>query len=157
MEREKCPTEFQALTPQATPQAGEMSSHGAADLCPISIQIPLRDNDGRPYGADLSSAINLLDRRFGGVTVFRECIGAWRGQHEPSWRIEVAVPSERIDEVIEAGVSIGRRLGQRAMYIAVGLPMVRIIEINGLNRAHEGGGKSDDPRETDIAGCARRT
>ena len=157
MKREKPMNELIPLIQPAVSQTQVEDGHSASALCPISLQVPLRGNDGVPFGPELQSVVNLLDQRFGGVTVFRECMGAWQGQHEPSWRLEVAVECERIEEVVDAAVSIGRRLGQRALYVTVGLPTVRIIEINGLNRAHEGAGKSDGPRETDIVGCARRT
>ncbi len=61
---------------------------------------------------------------FGGYTLEGPFQGAWvaddgRVYDETSYRLEVLVAAERLSEARELFVSIGRRLGQRAIYFEV--------------------------------------
>lgn len=70
-----------------------------------------------------------MRRQFGAYTILGVRDGVWEGQAEPSQWIEVAVPMERVPELRELVYSIGKKLGQKAMYFNAPPPTVEIIEI----------------------------
>ena len=68
--------------------------------------------------------MNLVRDTFGGYTLEGPFQGAWvaddgRAYEETSYRLEVLVSPDRLNEVRELFTRIGRRLGQRAMYLEV--------------------------------------
>lgn len=102
----------------------------AERLCPCSFQIPLKLNDGSDTPIqDLILIYQALRRQFGAYTILGVRDGVWEGQSEPSQWIEVAVPMERVPELRELVYSIGKKLGQKAMYFNAPPPTVELIEI----------------------------
>jgi len=67
--------------------------------------------------------------------------GVWEGLVEPSMRVEVAVPAERLQELEAFVYEIGERLGQKEMYFNQGTPCVRLLKIKhpAAIRSSEGG------------------
>jgi hypothetical protein len=67
--------------------------------------------------------------------------GSWEGLTEPSIRVEVAVPAERLQELEAFVYEIGERLGQEEMYFNQGTPCVKLLKIKHSvgKRSSEGG------------------
>ena len=73
-----------------------------------------------------------MNKKFGAYTPLAgtgDRGGRWEQQSEPSMRIEIAVPAERVEEVHQFVFAIGKRLGQKTMYFKAGPPCVEIIKI----------------------------
>ncbi len=99
-------------------------------LCPCRLLIPTSYNDGRSVEpAKVVKILQSLDRQFGGYSVIG-VEGSWFGQKEESIRVEVAIPEERVKELEAVVYSIGKELGQKAMYFEVGPPSVNILTID---------------------------
>jgi hypothetical protein len=95
-----------------------------------TFQVPLYYNDGREVEPEVILEIKqTLDRQFGGYTILGIDEGSWFGQVERSLRIEVAVPKKRIAELRKVVITIGKKLGQKAMYFNAPPPSVEIIDI----------------------------
>lgn len=71
-----------------------------------------------------------MRRQFGFWTELGTRDGVWEGQSEPSLWIEIAIPQSRIPELRELVYSIGKRLGQKAMYFDAPPPTVEIFPID---------------------------
>lgn len=119
-----------------------MSTSSEALLCPCQFQLVLRYNPepGALFGRDiepevLASIFRDLNMTFGNWTPLGTAgqsglpDGQWEGQAEPSVRIEVAVPQDRVEEVEKFVIEVGKRLKQKAMYFVAGPPSAKIIEI----------------------------
>jgi hypothetical protein len=67
--------------------------------------------------------------------------GSWEGLVEPSMRVEVAVPAERLPELEAFVYEIGERLGQKEMYFNQGTPCVKLLKIKhpSATKSSEGG------------------
>ena len=111
-------------------------------LCPCEFQLVLvynpdpGESKGRKVEPEVLAGIFTdLNTRFGnytplGVAGSEEVPGGrWEGQVEPSMRIEVAVPEERIPELERFVYEIGVRLKQKVMYFKKGPPCVKLIQI----------------------------
>lgn len=87
--------------------------------------VPIRLNDGSATPAELLNEIEIgLAVQFGGCTNEGLVRGYWhdeQGQrfHDESYKISVVCENERYQEAVEAVISIGKRLGQLAMYFEV--------------------------------------
>jgi hypothetical protein len=100
-------------------------------LCACRFQIVLVLNDGTETPPELLVEIYAAMRRqFGQWTVLGVRDGEWDGQAEPSQWIEMSVPPSRVEELRQLVYSIGKRLGQRAMYFDAPPPTVEIITID---------------------------
>ncbi len=55
--------------------------------------------------------------------------GCWEGQCEGVMEIEVAVVPRRVNDLRKLVLSIGKELGQRAMYFDVPEPTVEILDV----------------------------
>jgi hypothetical protein len=118
-------------------------------LCPCEFQLVLVYNPepGETVGKEIEAEVleviyNELNTRFGAWTPLAPTGkrgGQWEGQAEPSIRIEVAVPPDRVQEVRQYVIEIGEQLGQKAMYFKAGPPCVEIIDIETQKK--ERGGK----------------
>jgi hypothetical protein len=91
----------------------------------VVTRIPTHRNDGSKITPRQRRALLTLVRdTFGGYTLEGPFQGAWvaddgQAYEEASYRLEVVVPSERLNEARELFVLIGKRLGQRAIYFEV--------------------------------------
>lgn len=120
-------------------------------LCQCGFQLVLAYNPepGQLYGRRiepeiLAEILTGINRRFGDYSVFGPPAdsvpsGTYKGQTEPSVRIEVAVPQERIQELRQYVIEIGEKLGQKAMYFIAGPPSVEIIQIEKKPKVSERG------------------
>lgn len=99
-------------------------------LCPCVLQLPLVYNDGRKVARSLvESVMSELDQRFNGCTLLGRCVGYWRGQQEPSVRIEVAVAADRVPELKSFVRRVGELLGQECIYFDHRPPSVELLPI----------------------------
>ena len=101
--------------------------------CACWVQIPLSyaGPDGRPANPVeeevISDLLGVFSRQFGGWTPLGESSGSWVNPQDPpeepieerSFRIEVAVLPERIEEFKEVVYAIGKRLKQKMMYFNI--------------------------------------
>src|ERR1043166_2679408 len=95
---------------------------------PCEIGIPLADNDGREFDPEvIKDVLKVLDRQFGRYTIKGVLEGAWFGQTEKSWRIEVDVEPERVHVLRQLVYAIGKQLGQKEMYFNVPPPSVQNV------------------------------
>ncbi|HVS39906.1 MAG TPA: hypothetical protein VMS17_30390 [Gemmataceae bacterium] len=91
----------------------------------VVTRIPTHRNDGSKVSTRERRAILTLVRNtFGGYSLEGPFQGAWvaddgRAYEETSYRLEVLVPPERMKEARELFMQIGKRLGQRAVYLEV--------------------------------------
>jgi hypothetical protein len=91
----------------------------------VVTRIPTHRNDGaRINPRERRAILTLVRDTFGGYTLEGPFQGAWvaddgRVYEETSYRLEVLVAPERLNEARELFASIGRRLGQRAIYFEV--------------------------------------
>ena len=70
----------------------------------VQIFLPLHDNDGRPFAADLFAAIRTeLAHRFGGVTAFMRspAVGIWKDDDGVARRDEIVVFEVMTEDVDE--------------------------------------------------------
>jgi hypothetical protein len=132
---------------------GIMDWMNAELLCPCEFQLVLVYNPepGELFGREvepevLGGIFSDLKRRFGNYTPLgtagRDGVpgGSWEGQVEPSVRIEIAVPEDRIPELERFVGEIGVRLKQEAMYFKIGAPCVKIIKVrNPEGKVAQGG------------------
>jgi thiamine biosynthesis lipoprotein ApbE len=88
--------------------------------------VPTSRNDGTPVAEQEIEAILLaLTAQFRGVTLEGTTIGHWTdpvdGKHyrDQGLKLSVVCANEMLAEAEAAVLSIGRRLGQRAMYFEV--------------------------------------
>lgn len=101
--------------------------------CPCRFRLPLQYNDGTEVEPEKLVAIfQDLDRQFSGHTNHGVSQGSWEGQVEPMLTIEVAVSPNRLEEFRQVVYSIGKSLGQHAMYLDAPPPTVEIIPIDGI-------------------------
>ena len=100
-------------------------------LCACRFQIPLMLNSGDEIPPEtLVEVIASIRRQFGAFTNLGVMQGEWEGQSEPSQWIEIAIPESRVPELKELVYSIGKRLGQKAMYFDAPPPTVEILPID---------------------------
>jgi hypothetical protein len=91
----------------------------------VVTRIPTHRNDGSKITrSQRRSLLNLVRDTFGGYSLEGPFEGAWvaedgRAYEETSYRLEVLVPPQRVDEARELFISIGKQLGQRAIYFEV--------------------------------------
>jgi hypothetical protein len=91
----------------------------------VITRIPTHRNDGSKISKRERRAIlNVARDTFGGYSLEGPFQGAWiaddgRVYEETSYRLEVVVPSERVSEVREMFIRIGKLLGQRAIFFEV--------------------------------------
>lgn len=91
----------------------------------VITRIPTHRNDGTKItNRERRKLLNLVRDQFGGYTLEGPFQGAWvaddgRTYEETSYRLEVLVPAERVSEVRELFMQMGRQLGQRAIYFEV--------------------------------------
>src|SRR4029453_9724291 len=91
----------------------------------VITRIPTHRNDRSKVGRkELRGILNRVCDAFGGYTLEGPFQGAWvadDGQRyeETSYRLEVIVAPEEVNEARELFVSIGAQLGQRAIYFEV--------------------------------------
>jgi hypothetical protein len=91
----------------------------------VITRIPTHRNDGSKVSQrERRELLKLVRDSFGGYTLEGPFHGAWvaddgRAYEETSYRLEVLVPPKRLKAVRELFKRIGRRLGQRAIYLEV--------------------------------------
>jgi hypothetical protein len=110
-------------------------------LIPCQFDLPLADNDGKPFRPEVLIEIKCsLDQEFGGWKIIG-CAegdeGSWFGQKEKSLTIEVRVVKKDISRLKKAVIAIGRRLGQKVMHFYNG----HLIEVCETQAKGKGVGK----------------
>ena len=91
----------------------------------IITRIPTHRNDGsRVSAAERRELLRQVRDAFGGYSLEGPFQGAWvaddgRVYEETSYRLEIMIDPEQLQEARELVTQIGRRLGQRAMYFEV--------------------------------------
>jgi hypothetical protein len=91
----------------------------------VITRIPTHRNDGSKISPrERRALLNLVRDTFGGYSLEGPFKGAWvadDGQvyEEASYRLEVLVATERVSEARELFMSLGKQLGQRAIYFEV--------------------------------------
>ena len=91
----------------------------------VVTRIPTHRNDGtKVSNRELRAILRQVRDLFDGYTLEAPSDGAWVAPNgevyeEKSHRLEVVVRREEIDEARELFVSIGKQLGQRAIYFEV--------------------------------------
>jgi hypothetical protein len=112
--------------------------------CACWVQIPLAYGgpDGKPAepveAEVISGLLSLFSRQFGGWTPLGESSGSWKNPESPfdetieerSFRIEVAVLPERVEEFKEVVYAIGKTLKQKAMYFNIPEPSAYFMDID---------------------------
>jgi hypothetical protein len=91
----------------------------------VVTRIPTHRNNGRKVTrAEMRSIINRILDTFHGYSMEGPMQGGWVAKDgkryvENSFRMEIVVGDDRVDEARELFMSIGRQLGQRAVYFEV--------------------------------------
>lgn len=99
--------------------------------CPCRFRLPLKYNGGREVEPEVLIGIfQALTRQFGGYTPLSIGEGDWgpQGATEPTLGIEVAVLPERVPELEQVVIAIGKQLGQKQMYFDAPPPSVKFLE-----------------------------
>jgi hypothetical protein len=121
-------------------------------LCPCRFNVPLTNNEGQPV--DPQAILDLhreLLGEFGGFTIHPTSQERWKSSggrlyQEEIVIYEVAVPEDKVALLREVVSSLGRRLGQLAMYFDAPPPTVEIIDLSGPpDTAKPIGSTSDEP------------
>jgi hypothetical protein len=114
--------------------------------------IPKYRNDKKKVArTELDEILDTLVDQFGGITGEGETVGEWIDPEnglrykDKGVKVTVACDSERLAEAEEAVRQIGRRLGQKVMYLEVryydGVRFLRIdstpLQINAFRKRHE--------------------
>lgn len=88
--------------------------------------IPTHRNDGSPVSSEeMTELETLFWTRFGGCTIRENVRGVWmdpedsQTYHDSTTEVAVTCEPERLPEVESLVREIGRRLGQKAMYLEV--------------------------------------
>ncbi len=91
----------------------------------VITRIPTHRNDGRKISRrELRAILSRICDAFGGYTLEGPFQGAWIANdgeryEETSYRLEVMVGPEQVNEVRELFIAFGAQLGQRAIYVEV--------------------------------------
>lgn len=91
----------------------------------IVTRIPTHRNDGSKIGhREWRAILTLVRDTFGGYALEGPFDGSWVAEdgkvyEEKSYRLEVLVAAERVGEARELFATIGKQLGQRAIYFEV--------------------------------------
>lgn len=105
----------------------------AARSLEATVYLPLADNAGRPFAyGTWQAALAVLVQPFGGATLGTPQEGCWldaRGRvlREQVRPVVVSFPPGRLDEFRGAVRTVGRHLGQEAMYVRFEEPRVELI------------------------------
>jgi hypothetical protein len=98
--------------------------------------VPTTRNDGTPVKPSVMNRfINSLWRPFGGMTNEGLVTGHWIDEHGTEFRdvgvkVSIECDRSRLPEAIQAVRRLGRKLGQRAMYLEItGYDGVQILRI----------------------------
>jgi hypothetical protein len=98
----------------------------------------LQYNDGRGVEPEILVEIfQALTRQFGGYTPLGTSDSSWgpQGSTEPTMGVEVAVAPERVGELEQIVIAIGRKLGQKLMYFDAPAPSVRFLDMGDSDSA----------------------
>lgn len=91
----------------------------------VQFLVPVFDRKGKPYPRDVQKDLQReLAERFGGwsLAADKPLPGAWRNpasgetEYDESWRYEVGIPAERLEELDEYLAELAHRLGQKAIW-----------------------------------------
>ena len=104
----------------------------------VQFLVPIYDRNGGPYSRDVLKRLQQeLEERFDGWSLAADqpLPGAWRNptsgqvEYTESWRYEVGVPRDRLDELDEYLARLADRLGQKAIWrVRYGVGEGRAIE-----------------------------
>ena len=124
-------------------------------LIPCTVQIPLVDNDGQEVDpAKLVQIKSWFERQFGGYTILGIMEGSWHGLVEPSMRVEVAIPPDRMGQFRQVVIAIGVLLEQEAMYFNAPSPSAEIISMGEYVKPGETQGQLFDEDNSNVEGGA---
>ncbi len=90
-----------------------------------ATRIPTHRNDGSKVSKrELKAILSQVRDAFHGFSLEKPCDGAWvaddgRVYEEQSQKLEVVVSHEDVNAARELFISIGKQLGQRAIYFEV--------------------------------------
>jgi hypothetical protein len=91
----------------------------------VHFLIPTLDRSGRPYRREVQKAIQRgLEDRFGGWSLVSNnpAPGAWKApdtgevEYDDSWRYEIGIPRDRIEELDEYLAEIADMMKQKALW-----------------------------------------
>jgi len=94
----------------------------------VQFLLPVYDRDGKPYRRSVQKRIRReLEDRFDGwsLAADKPLPGAWRNpdtgevEYDDSWRYEVGIASDRLDELDAYLAALAHRLGQEALWCVV--------------------------------------
>ncbi len=91
----------------------------------VITRIPTHRNDGSKIGRrELRAILNRVCEALGGYSLEGPFQGAWIANdgeryEETSYRLEVVVAPEQVNEARQLFIAIGAQLGQRAIYFEV--------------------------------------
>ena len=91
----------------------------------VITRIPTHRNNGSKISQrERRALLNLVRDTFGGYSLEGPFQGAWvaddgKVYEETSYRLEVLVSAERLNEARELFTRIGKQLGQRAIYLEI--------------------------------------
>ena len=91
----------------------------------VVTRIPTHRNDGSKVSQrERRAFLTIVRDTFGGYSLEGPFQGAWIGDdgrvyEETSYRLEVLVPPERLDEARELFRRLGKQLGQKAIFFEV--------------------------------------
>lgn len=91
----------------------------------VVTRIPTHRNDGTKVSRrEMRGIINKVEDAFKGYSLEGPFQGAWIADdgeryEETSYRLEVAIAPERLDEARRLFIAIGKQLGQRAIFFEV--------------------------------------
>ena len=99
-----------------------------AEVLVVQFLLPVYDRNGRPYRRSVQKQIRRdLEDLFDGWSLASDKAlpGAWRNpasgevEYDDSWRYEVGIASERLDELDSYLGELAHRLGQEALWRVV--------------------------------------
>ena len=106
----------------------EDTSRKDVEVLVVQFLVPVYDRDGMPYRRSVQKQIQRdLEDRFDGwsLAADKPLPGAWRNpasgevEYDDSWRYEVGIAPERIDELDDYLGELAHRLGQKALWRVV--------------------------------------
>jgi hypothetical protein len=105
-----------------------------ARMLEATVYLPLRDNQGHEFPpGEWQAAIDGLVKHMGGATLGDKRQGFWLTdgtvQREPVQLLTVSLERRRLGAFRQAVEELGRRLGQKSVYVRWEEPRVELIDI----------------------------
>lgn len=106
----------------------ERENEKDVEVLVVQFLVPVYDRDGKPYLRSIQKQIRRdLEERFDGWSLASDkpLPGAWRNpasgevEYDDSWRYELGIDPERLDELDDYLGDLSHRLGQKALWRVV--------------------------------------